>query len=111
MAAVDANGDAFLDDARSEAFVEAGAEELEFLFVRGMPGIITQGGKVGHVSWEIANSKRVIFHSFSHDPADMFEMPAAAKLPAAAGKIFTIQQPLFINVQLFSKDEGGSVKK
>ena len=92
-------------------FEECTLHTMQGMNVRGMPGIITQGGKVGHVSWEIANSKRVIFHSFSHDAADMFQMPAAAKLPAAAGKIFTIQQPLFINVQLFSKDEGGSVKK
>lgn len=92
------------DRERSSAFVDAGAEELEFYFVRGMPMIVSCSGKIGHPDWQIANAKKCIAHSFVHAERVGFVMPEEAKLPTGAGKIFTIDQPAILNVQLTSKN-------
>ena len=83
---------------RSTVFLNAGARELQFFFVRGMPIIITV--KIGHDTWKIANGRTAVAHSFSHDDSSQFVMPAEALGPAAAGRIFTIPQPEHINVRL-----------
>ena len=43
------------DKERSRNYAHAGASELEFFFVWGMPLIICCKGKIGHESWEVAN--------------------------------------------------------
>ena len=83
---------------RSNAFIAAGASELQFLFVRGMPIIITS--KVGHESWKICNGRTATAHSFLHHESAGFVMPAAARTAAGAGKVFTILQPEYVNVKL-----------
>ena len=83
---------------RSTAFLTAGAKELQFFFVRGMPLIITV--KIGHETWKIANGRRAVAHSFSHDDSAGFTWPDGYDDPQAAGRVFTICQPDFINVRL-----------
>ena len=82
----------------SAAFVAAGARELEFLFVEGMPLVMTE--KMGHTSWHIANGRPGRAHSFTFHDDRLFQMPASSLTAEGAGKIFTIPQPDYINVEL-----------
>ena len=83
--------------ARSEAWVAAGCREVEFLFVRGMPIVLTCS-KSGHDSWEICNGSSGTAHSFAHHSSEEFTIPTDALLDSAAGRVFTIPQPLYVNV-------------
>ena len=54
------------DKNRLKSYVQAGAKELAFYFVWGMPMIISCKGKIGHKSWQIANGQRYTVYSFIH---------------------------------------------
>ena len=98
------------DKERSTHYVHAGANELEFFFVRGMPLIITCKGKIGHESWEVANGRKCIAHSFIHNNRDEFIMPSSAWKKESIGKVINIDQPEIVNVQLISnKKELGEI--
>ena len=93
------------DKKRAEGWVEVGAVELEYFFVRGMPMVISCKGKIGHEDWQVANGCRCIAHSFVHAESDGFIMPTDVWHPSSAGKVFKIDQPEVINVQLVSNDK------
>ena len=79
---------------KSEQWVELGAKSLVMYFVRGAPAALTMSGALGHPSWGACNRARGVLHSFSGP------VPAESLCPAAAGKVFTIPQPEFVNVAL-----------
>ena len=93
------------DKERSTNYAHAGASELEFFFVRGMPLIICCKGKIGHESWEVANGRWCVAHSFVHNIRDGFVMPSNAWNKESVGQIFDIDQPDILNVQLVSTDK------
>lgn len=88
---------------RSRAWVEAGCHELEVLFVRGMPVVISHQGKLGDESWGIANGQPGTAHSFAYRDSVEFTIPDDALGDTAAGSIIDIRQPYFVNVQLQEK--------
>ena len=65
--------------------------------------IISCKGKIGHESWQIANGRRCIAHSFIHNDTDGFVMQTDVWSSRSIGKMFEIDQPEILNVQLISK--------
>ena len=85
----------------ANALFDAGAVELEVLWVQGMPMMF--GSKQGHVSWKITNGRLGTAHSFTHDEATLAEHPNGVVPPqaftaAGAGSVFTIPVPQYLNV-------------
>ena len=93
------------DKKRAEQWVDVGAIELEYYFVRGMPMVICCNGKIGHEDWQIANGRKCIAHSFFHAEQDDFNMTTDVWNPSSAGKIIKIDQPEILNVQLLKNDK------
>ena len=88
----------------SRDWFEAGAKELEFLFVRGLPVVLTANMTDPpwkfHKSWEAFKNRTGTLESFVYADEHHNTLPAEAKQPSGAGKMFTIPQPKYINVRL-----------
>ena len=64
--------------------------------------IISCKGKIGHESWQIANGRRCIAHSFIHNDREAFILPTEVWSSGSIGKVFEIDQVEMLNIQLIS---------
>jgi hypothetical protein len=81
----------------SDVFIDGGADELVFLFVAGMPMIITS--KMGHSSWNLVNGTTCTAHSFSYNDAAKLESIMSSSASFIPGEIVHVDQPDHINVE------------